>query len=174
MAGVEIPVTPLRRRVAVTTPTRLLPEETPMTVFVGDGFHLRVRDGRVLLLWPDDPAAGEDPFDTSVSEEWLAAVVSKARANVPCLSEARIDRAACWAGLYEMSPDRHALLGPAPGLENFYLVNGSSGHGVMHAPALGQLLAEHILDGRAHALDARALRPTRFAEGEPNAGPSLL
>jgi sarcosine oxidase subunit beta len=173
-AGVDIPVTPLRRQVAVTRPFGLLPEEMPMTVFVGDGFHLRVRDGRVLLLWPDAPLAGADPFGTGVDEEWLTAITSKARANVPCLGGAEIDRAACWAGLYEMSPDKHALLGPAPGFENFYLANGSSGHGVMHAPALGQLLAEHILDGAAHTLDTHALRPTRFAEGQPNAGPALL
>lgn len=174
LAGVEIPVTPLRRQVAVTRPTDLLPDEMPMTIYAGDGFHLRVRDGRVLLLWPDKPKAGADPFEKDVDEGWLAAVVSKAHARVPCLREASIDRAACWAGLYEMSPDRHALLGRAPGFENLYLANGSSGHGVMHAPALGQLLAEHILDGDAHTLDVHALRPARFAEGRPNRGPSLL
>ena len=78
------------------------------------------------------------------------------------------------AGLYEMSPDRHALLGRAQGFDDLYLANGSSGHGVMHAPALGQLLSEIILDGAAQTLDVRALRPSRFAEGEPNAGPDLL
>jgi sarcosine oxidase subunit beta len=172
--GVRVPVTPLRRRVASTRPCDLLPEEMPMTIFVGDGFHLRVRDGRVLLLWPDEPREGLDPFETNVDDEWLATVVSKARANVPCLREVELDRAACWAGLYEMSPDRHAILGRAPGFENFYLANGSSGHGVMHSPALGQLLAEIILDGHTHTFDAHALRPTRFAENQPNAGPSLL
>lgn len=173
MVGAELPVAPLRRQVAVTRPFELLPEEMPMTIFVGDGFHLRVRDGRVLLLWPDEPRT-EDPFETSVEEEWLAQVAAKARARVPCLRDAEIDRGQCWAGLYEMSPDKHALLGPAQGLDNFYLVNGSSGHGVMHSPALGQLLAEIILDGAAHSLDVHALRPSRFHEGQPNAGPSLL
>jgi sarcosine oxidase, subunit beta len=172
--GVHVPVTPLRRQVAVTRLSDLLPEEMPMSIFVGDGFHLRVRERAVLLLWPDEPRAGADPFGTDVDDEWLATVVLKARARVPCLSAAEIDRAACWAGLYEMSPDRHALLGLAPGTDNLYLANGSSGHGVMHSPALGQLLAEMILDGSAHTLDAHALRPTRFAEGQPNAGPSLL
>ena len=171
--GAEVPVRPLRRQVAITRACELLPEEMPMTIYAGDGFHLRVRDGRVLLLWPDEPRTA-DPFDTRVDEDWVARVVSKARALVPCLSTAEIDRASCWAGLYEMSPDRHALLGPAPGFENLYLANGSSGHGVMHAPALGHLLAEIILDGSAQTLDAHALRPTRFAEGEPNVGPDLL
>ncbi len=171
--GIEIPVTPLRRQVAVTHPTDLLPDEMPMTIYAGDGFHLRVRDGCVLLLWPDEPR-GEDPFDTSVDEGWLETVVSMAHARVPRLRRAGIDRAACWAGLYEMSPDRHAILGRAQGFDDLYLADGSSGHGVMHAPALGQLLSEIVLDGAAHTLDVHALRPSRFAEGEPNAGPDLL
>jgi sarcosine oxidase subunit beta len=172
-AGFEIPVRPLRRQAAVTRPFAGLPEAMPMTIWTDDGFHLRVRDGRVLLLKPDEPR-GADPFDTAVEDAWIEAVWRVARERVPCLSEAVIDRAACWAGLYEMSPDRHALLGLAPGAENFYLANGSSGHGVMHAPALGQLLAEIILDGEARALDVRPLRPTRFEEGEPNVAPEFL
>ncbi|HWW77391.1 MAG TPA: FAD-binding oxidoreductase [Pyrinomonadaceae bacterium] len=172
-AGVEIPVTPLRRQVAITHPFAHLPEEMPMTVYAGDGFHLRVHDGRVLLLWPDDPRAA-DPFGTNVEDEWLAKVVARAHARVPVLRRAEIDRERCWAGLYEMTPDKHALLGRAEGTDNLYLANGSSGHGVMHAPALGQLLAEIILDGAAKTLDTHALRPSRFAEGRPNTGPALL
>lgn len=173
LAGVELPIAPLRRQVALTRACDLLPAEMPMTIFTEDGFHLRVRDGRVMLLWPDDPRHA-DPFDTTVDDTWLAEVTRKARARVPRLRGVEIDRAACWAGLYEMSPDKHAILGRAPGVENFYLANGSSGHGVMHAPALGHLLAEIILDGEARTLDARSLRPTRFAEGEPNAAPDFL
>jgi sarcosine oxidase subunit beta len=167
MAGTEVPVHPLRRQIAPTVPTSVLPEEMPMTIFLEDGFHLRVRDGRVLLLWPQDHTAA-DPFDAGFDESWLAGLLARAHARVPCLAEVPVDRAACWSGLYEMSPDQHAILGRAPGLENLWLINGSSGHGVMHSPALGQLLAEMILDGEARTLDAHALRPSRFAEGEPN------
>ena len=173
MAGVELPVTPLRRQVAVTRPCELLPAEMPMTIFVEDGFHLRVRDGSVLLLWPDEPRV-MDAFDTRVEDEWVEGVVRRAHERVPCLKAAEIDRGGCWAGLYEMSPDRHAILGAAPGVGNFYLANGSSGHGVMHAPALGQLLSEIILDGAAVTIDVRVLRPERFAEGEPNIAPEFL
>ncbi|HLM57102.1 MAG TPA: FAD-binding oxidoreductase [Pyrinomonadaceae bacterium] len=173
LAGVAVPVRPLRRQVALTRPFGELPEEMPMTIWADDGFHLRVRDGRVMLLMPDEPR-GADPFDTTVEDEWLEGVFRVAGERVPCLKGAEVDRAACWAGLYEMSPDRHPLLGAAPEAENFYLADGSSGHGVMHAPALGQLLAEIILDGKASALDVRALRPSRFAEGEPNVGPEFL
>ena len=172
-AGLEVPVEPLRRRVAVTGPFDELPEDMPMTVFLEDGFHLRVRDGRVLLLLPDEPDAA-DPFDQSVEDAWVESVLGTARERVPCLEEASIDRAKCWAGLYEMSPDDHALLGRVEKIDNLYLANGSSGHGVMHAPALGQLLAEIMLDGAASTLDAHALRPSRFAEGDPNLAPTLL
>lgn len=172
-AGANLPVVPMRRQVAVTHPSQLLPEEMPMTIFVEDGFHLRVRDGRVLLLWPDN-APMSDPFSTDVTDEWLAEVVVRAHARVPVLRRATIDRGKCWAGLYEMSPDRHALLGQSAEIENLFLANGSSGHGVMHAPALGQLLAEIMLDGRAHTLDVRALRPSRFAEGESNVSCDFL
>jgi sarcosine oxidase subunit beta len=172
-AGLDLPVEPLRRQAAVTHPFDALPQAMPMTVFVEDGFHLRVRDGRVLLLLPDEPDS-VDPFDQSVEESWLRLVVETARERVPCLRQASVDRARCWAGLYEMSPDGHALLGRAPETENLYLANGSSGHGVMHAPALGQLLAEIVADGTASTLDTHALRPSRFAEDEPNLAQKLL
>jgi sarcosine oxidase, subunit beta len=167
-------VKPLRRQVAATVPTDRLSPDLPMTIFLGDGFHFRERDGRVLLLWPreDDPA--DAGFDDTVDPRWVAEVERRTRARVPGLDGVAIDHGACWAGLYEMSPDRHAIVGPAPGLANFVLANGSSGHGVMHAPALGQLVAEILLDGRATALDLHALRPERFAEGLPNTGISLL
>ena len=173
MAGVDLPVTPLRRQVAATVPCALLPADMPMTIWAGDGFHLRVRDGRVLLLWPTPGVPGK-PFEASVDPEWVRAVVEKAHVRVPVLRGVEVDSRASWAGLYEMSPDKHAILGRAAGCENFYLINGSSGHGVMHAPALGQLLAEIICDGKATTLDVRALRPERFAEGELNPVSELL
>lgn len=172
-AGVTLPVTPLRRQGAVTGPCDLLPETMPMTIFAGDGFHLRVRDGRVLLLYPTPGVEGR-PFDCSVDPSWIGQVRALAHQRVPSLRGCPIDGSSCWAGLYEMSPDRHAILGAAPGCSNLFLANGSSGHGVMHAPALGHLLAEIISDGAASTLDATALRPTRFAEGEPNPTSGVL
>jgi glycine/D-amino acid oxidase-like deaminating enzyme len=145
----------------------------PMTIFAGDGFHLRVRDGRVLLLWPSPGVPGR-PYDESVDDEWVEAVLAKAHRRVPVLRDAVLDRPACWAGLYEMTPDKHAVLGAAPGCDNLYLANGSSGHGVMHAPALGHLLAEIVCDGRATSLDVSPLRPSRFAEGALNPVSELL
>jgi sarcosine oxidase, subunit beta len=172
-AGIKIPVRPVRRQTAITFPFPRLPEDIPMTICHWDGVHLRVRDGRVLLLWPVDLPA-EDPFDLTFDRRWLSELLPRVHDRFPSLVEAEIDLERCWAGLYEMSPDRHALLGPAPGLEGLYLINGSSGHGVMHAPALGQLLAEIMTGGRARALDVDALRPSRFIEGKPNPEDAVL
>lgn len=169
----EIPVVPLRRQVAVSVPTDILPERMPMTIFVDSAFHVRVRDGRVLLLWPN-PGAADNPFDTTVEDDWIAAVSAMAHDHVPALRNLEIDRNACYAGLYEMSPDSHAILGPSPSCANLFLANGSSGHGVMHSPAIGQLVSEIICDGAASTLDVHPLRPTRFAEGAPNVASALL
>ncbi len=166
-AGVSLPVVPLRRQVAATVCCSVLPPGMPMTIFAGDGFHFRVRDGRVLLLWPTPGVPGQ-PFDVSVDPEWITAVTRMAHQRVPILRGVPVDLESSWAGLYEMSPDKHAILGRAPGCDNLYLVNGSSGHGVMHAPALGALLAELISDGGVSSLDASALRPSRFQEGQLN------
>jgi sarcosine oxidase subunit beta len=165
MAGVSLPVSPLRRQIASTVPCDFLPADMPMTIWAGDGFHIRVRDGRVLLLWPTPGVEGK-PFDDGIDPQWVDTVEHMAHARVPVLLQATIDRAACVAGLYEMSPDKHAILGPADECPNLFLINGSSGHGVMHAPALGQLLAEIICHGQARTLDVTSLRPGRFAAGE--------
>jgi sarcosine oxidase subunit beta len=159
LAGARLPVTPLRRQVAVTAPTSVLPSTMPMTIFARDGFHARVRDARVLLLMASPAAA--DPFDVSVETAWVERVGEIARRRLPPLADVAIDGAACWAGLYEQSPDGHAILGAAPEVPNLYYVNGSSGHGAMHAPALGMLLAELIIDGRT-TLDISPLAPNRF------------
>ena len=173
LAGIDLPVRPIRRQVGATVLTDALPASMPMTAYVEDGFHTRVRGGRILWLWPHEVGV-EESFDTSFHLPWLEKVLTLARERMPGPAQVPIELAACHAGLYEMSPDKTAILGAAPGLGNFYLINGSSGHGVMHSPALGQLLAEVILDGRATSLDIHPLRPERFAEGDLNVGTGLL
>ena len=166
--GLKLPVKPVKRQIAATVSTSVLPADMPMSIFVDDGFHLRVRDGRVLLLMPWDFDTQNLQFDAS----WLPRVLEQAHIRVPALRHVPIEHG--WAGLYEMSPDGHAILGRHWDAENLYLVNGSSGHGVMHSPALGKLLAEIVLNGRAASLDVHALRPERFLENDPIRGNSLL
>jgi sarcosine oxidase subunit beta len=171
--GLTIPVVPLRRQVAPTVRTEALPSGMPMTIWAGDGFHLRVKDGRVLLLRPND-GDPRDPWSTQVDDAWVREVSGMAAQRIPVLRNVPVDRLACWAGLYEMTPDKHALLGRTHGASNAFTASGNSGHGVMHSLAEGQLLSELIFDGAYSTLDATALRPTRFAEGAAIEGPALL
>jgi sarcosine oxidase, subunit beta len=165
MAGVSLPVVPTRRQVACTVPLTTLDDGFPMTIWTRDAFHLRVRDGRALLNWPiDTPRA--DPYALDVDQPLVDRVWQIAQERVPILRETALDPSAHWAGLYEMSPDKTVIFGRAAGCENLILVNGSSGHGVMHSPILGQLVSELLLDGATHTLNTHALRPTRFAEGD--------
>jgi glycine/D-amino acid oxidase-like deaminating enzyme len=163
-AGLTLPVVPLRRHLAPTVPTRVIPPDAPMTLYCGDGFHFRERDGRLLMGWPT-PGRDGAPFDTGVDAGTLDGIEARKNLKIVAAREVPLDRSAAWTGLYEMSPDKHAILGPAPKCPNFYFVNGSSGHGVMHAPALGALLAEIITEGQAVSLDAAPLAPDRFTSG---------
>jgi sarcosine oxidase subunit beta len=85
--------------------------------------------------------------------------------RLPCLEEAEVNPKRAWAGLYEMTPDHHPILGRAPGITGFFLANGFSGHGVMHSPATGKILADLIVKGACDLIDTRLLNLERFAEG---------
>ncbi|HEX4822798.1 MAG TPA: FAD-dependent oxidoreductase [Candidatus Polarisedimenticolaceae bacterium] len=173
LAHLDVPVTPLRRHLVPTVPTTIVPKAAPMTLWCGDGFHFRERDGGVLMGCPA-PSDREGSFDISVDRSWTHEVEKMKDTRIPAVRDIPVDHDRAWAGLYEISPDRHALLGAAPECPNFYLVNGSSGHGVMHSPALGHLLAEIITSGTATTLDATPLSPDRFMRGQPVASPEVL
>jgi sarcosine oxidase subunit beta len=164
MAGVDLPITPVRRQAAVTQPAPHISPSMPMTIYMDTGFHLRARDGRAVLCWPTDAPNPEDP--TPVADDyWVEAVRVMIDQRVPALRAVGLDRQRCYSGLYEMSPDKHAIVGFAPECPKMFLVNGSSGHGVMHSPALGAAAAD-IISGRAPAIDLSTLNPGRFAAGE--------
>ena len=171
-AQVDLPVTPLRRQAAATAPCDLLPDAMPMTIFAGDGFQIRRRDDQILVLRPSPGIRGR-PWDTTVEPQWVTEVAELTRERVPALANTAFDSDSAWGGLYEISPDHHAVLGAAAECENFYMAAGASGHGAMHAPALGQLLAEAMTEGERPALDITPLRLSRFSECRPNPGPSF-
>ena len=163
-AGVELPVLPLRRQAAITRPTDVLPDDMPMTLWADDGFHVRVRDGRVIYAWPS-PGAADDEWSTAVEDDWVHLAERTAGERIPALRGVGVDRGGCWAGLYEVSPDRRPIIGVGTGCTNLLLANGSSGHGVMHSAAIG-LLAAEIATGAAPSLDLRWFSPDRFEHGD--------
>lgn len=169
LAGVEIPVVPLRRQLVSARPAAPLPEGLPMVIDMSNGFHFRpeareLETPGVLLAWPDD---AETPgFKTDFDPAFTEKVFRRARVRMPhLLAGATLNESRCRAGLYELTPDHHAIIGEAPGVRGLFLANGFSGHGVMHSPATGRILAELILEGRASLLDVSALGAERFAAG---------
>jgi sarcosine oxidase subunit beta len=161
MAEVDVPIEPLRRQIAVTGP---IPELSPDFPFVIDFdrslyFH---REGDGLLTGMSNPNE-EVSFDQSVDADWELEHFEAALNRLPLLERASV--ASRWAGLYEVSPDAHPILGRIPRVEGFHCIGGFSGHGFMHGPACGLLLAEEILDGGAHTLDISSLHIDRFENG---------
>lgn len=163
MAGAELPVEPLRRQLVPTEPFDQLPQRFPMVIDMSTGFHFR-REGKGILLAWNDPK--ETPgFKTEFDTTFVEKILTRAASRVPVLAEAGVNPRRAWAGLYEMTPDHHAIIGPAPNVEGLYFVNGFSGHGVMHSPASGRVAADLVLQGHSDLIDASQLSVKRFAEG---------
>jgi sarcosine oxidase, subunit beta len=163
MAGAELPVEPLRRQLVPTEPFEGLPQRFPMVIDMSTGFHFR-REGKGILLAWNDPE--ETPgFKTDFDPGFIEKILTHAASRVPRLAEAEVNPRRAWAGLYEMTPDHHAIIGPAPNVAGLYFVNGFSGHGVMHSPASGRITAELILQGRSDLIEAEQLNVERFAAG---------
>jgi sarcosine oxidase subunit beta len=161
MVGLDLQVRPLRRQLFFTDPFDELPSRFPLVIDLEHGWYMR-REGEGLLL--AGPQDAESSFNERVdfeAQEWTAA---RSLHRVPILERVRIARG--WAGLYAISPDHHAIIGPFPEIEGFICANGFSGHGFQHSPAVGILVAELIVEGQAKTLDIHPLRPQRFREGD--------
>lgn len=163
-AGSELPVEPLRRQLVPTEPFDGLPQRFPMVIDMSTGFHFRREGKGILLAWndPDETPGFKTDFDPAFVEK----ILTRAADRVPRLAEAEVNPRRAWAGLYEMTPDHHAVIGPAPDVAGLYFVNGFSGHGVMHSPASGRITADLILNGHSELVDATQLNVARFARGQ--------
>jgi len=161
LAGVDIPIVPIKRQILVTAAVPEIPPDFPFVAdFAGNIYFHREGPG-LLLGWSNpDQAPG---FDQSLDEESAFIHLEASAGRMPLLERTGIARR--WGGLYEITPDHHPIIGPVEGPAGFYVLAGFSGHGFMHGPAAGLLLAEEILDGRSATLDLAPLRLERFARG---------
>ncbi len=163
LAGIPLPVEPLRRMLVPTEPFDQVSPRSPMVVDMNTGFHYRP-EGRGLLLAWNDPE--ETPgFKLNFDPGFIEKVLTRGVQRLPCLEEAQVNPKRAWAGLYEMTPDHHPVLGPVQEVPGFFLANGFSGHGVMHSPATGRILADLILHGKSDLIDTNLLGFDRFASG---------
>jgi sarcosine oxidase subunit beta len=161
LVGIKIPVKPLRRQIFITAPFHLTNHPIPLTIDFHRGWYFRQELDGLLLSGPLDL---EPSFNLNIDYEAMAEASENAIYRVPVLEKACIARG--WAGLYEISPDYHAILGRVSEVEGFILANGFSGHGFQHSPAVGRVIAELIMDGKATTIDISSLSLKRFEKGE--------
>jgi sarcosine oxidase subunit beta len=160
MAGVDIPAHPYRRMLFITEKFALSPQLVPLTIDMATGFYFR-QEGEGLMIGLAN-AAEPSSYDTTLDWDYLPTILEHALHRIPTVENAEIGKG--WAGLYDITPDHHALLGAFPERPNFYLAGGFSGHGVMHAPAAGRVISEIVVDGAATSIDVSVLAPTRVRE----------
>jgi sarcosine oxidase subunit beta len=161
MVGVKIPVKPLRRQIFITAPFHLADRPIPLTIDFHRGWYFRQEGDGLLLSGPLDL---EPSFNLNTDYKAMAETSENSMYRVPVLEKARIARG--WAGLYDISPDHHAILGRVPEVEGFILANGFSGHGFQHSPTVGKVISELIIDGKTTTIDISSLSIERFEKGE--------
>jgi sarcosine oxidase subunit beta len=160
MAGIDIPVEPYRRQIVTTGEVDFIPGTMPMVVDVSSGLYCHKESKGLLMGWADSSV--KPGFDESQDPDYNDTILMKALDRIPKLEEAEVGNS--WAGLYETTPDHHAIISFADGLEGFFVNAGFSGHGFMHAPGAG-LLAAEMITGKEPSVDISRLALNRFAKG---------
>ncbi|MEF8851498.1 MAG: FAD-dependent oxidoreductase [Haloarculaceae archaeon] len=166
MAGLDLPVSPRRRKLAVLRPREPVSRSVPFTIDSDAGVHFRPeREGDVVAgghFGESDPEHDPDDVATDVSLEWAADVIEGV-ADVAGYFGPDTAFKNGWAGLYAVTPDHHPIIEETrPGFVNAV---GFSGHGFMQAPATGQLVAELVFAGEPSLVDVSALAADRFERG---------
>ncbi len=160
MAGVEIPIVPIRRQWFTTDALKEVPEDFPFVIdFAQSLYFHREAEGLLIGMSNQDEKPG---LDQSVDEEFEFVNLEAAIERMPLLE--RASRASHWAGLYEVTPDAHPIFGGCE-LKGFTICAGFSGHGFMHGPVAGKLMTEYIMDGQFSTVDVSMLDLARFQEG---------
>ncbi|GAA4840745.1 FAD-binding oxidoreductase [Saccharopolyspora rosea] len=158
MAGVELPVRPLRRQILVTEPVADLPPRLPFTIDFATSFYFH-DEGPALLVGMSDPDE-EHGFRLGTDGRWLARLSEAVSRRAPRLADLGV--AHRWAGLYEVTPDHNALVGAAGSPAGFHYATGFSGHGFLQGPAVGEVVRDLVL-GRPPVVDVSGLDARRFA-----------
>ncbi len=159
MAGIDIPVEPVRRQYFVTKPMDWIPDPFPLLIDWSTGCYMHKESGGMLVgeSDPDEPPG----FGQQVDWDFLGRVAEHGSHRVPLLAEAEVLRGV--AGLYEVSPDHNAIIGAPATVPNFICANGFSGHGMQHAPAAGKAVAELVAQGESTSISLDAYAFDRFA-----------
>ncbi len=169
MVGIKIPIEPYRRQIVTSGELDFIPPTMPMVVDVSSGLYCHKESKGLLMGWADPEV--KPAFDESQDPDYTDNILMKALDRIPQMETAEV--ANSWAGLYESTPDHHAIIGFADEVEGFFINGGFSGHGFMHAPAAG-LIAAEIICGRKPCVDVERLALKRFVEGPVEAETNVI
>ena len=163
--GVDLPIES-RKRCTFVFECRERVEPVPLTILPeGIGFRPEGRTFLVNRAPPpeSDPATRDTDIDYNLFEEHIWPALA---ARVPAFEAIRLSSA--WCCHYDFNTlDENAIVGTAPGLDNFYVLAGFSGHGLQQSPAMGRAVSELILHGEYRTLDLRRFGYERILAGEP-------
>jgi len=160
MVGLDMPIRPLRRHIFITDDAAGLDHPIPLTIEFASSLYMHRESGGILLGMadPDEPPS----YNETVNWDFLPAVVERGLARFPALARTSVRTG--WAGLYEDTPDKHPIIGRVDGVEGFVAAAGFSGHGLMHSPAVGEIVAD-LVTGRPPIFDITPLSLARFSAG---------
>jgi sarcosine oxidase, subunit beta len=158
MAGVWMPNRPHRREVLVTAPLRRSIEAAVTFYRPSEGWFNQTLRGEVVMgaVDPDEPAGVNQRSSWAFLQRTAALMTRKA----PALRDVTVIRQ--WGGMYDITPDHQPIVGPTAQLEGWWQALGWSGRGMLLAPYLTELLAEHLVTGQAPPM-LRQFLPDRFA-----------
>ncbi len=165
LAGLEVPSRPFRRQVYVCASMENIPRQSPLVVDSDTGFYMHVEKNGTLLLGGTDKDTAPG---TSTAVDWscLDNFIEAAVNRIPTLDQAELMRA--YVGIRSLTPDYHGIVGESKGLPGFFLAGGFGGQGFMHAPAVGLIAAQLIVDGKCELVDTSKLSPDRFETNSLN------
>ena len=147
----------------VTRPLDQLPRH-PTVGDIAQSFSFRPEGTGLTLLGFGEDEADVDSYNQGVDMTGVADVMQRLIRRMPQMADSYFRGG--WSGLFTITPDWHPILGRVPGVEGLYCAVGFSGHGFKLSPAIGQGMAELIIEGEASVVDLAPLRYSRFAEGD--------
>jgi sarcosine oxidase, subunit beta len=172
MVGVDVPITVCRHKIAMVT----WPEEArrphPMVYDFVTNIYTRPETGDMILIGPLDSEEFADRADPDAYREGLnldetTDLLTRAATRFPALEHGAVAKG--YAGCFDVAPDWHPVIDET-GPEGFYVAAGFSGHGFKLSPAVGDMVAKLVCDGKIPGDDVHAFRLSRFAEGKPIRG----
>lgn len=167
MAGLDMPIKPVRRLIGFTQPILPAPPTIPFTLDLGSTFYFHNSDDGLLFGISHRQAPG---FTREFSYDWVEEMQQAAGTVAPSLEHEEI--VGGWAGLYENTPDRNAYIGRSSQVGNVLYATGFSGHGFLQSPAVGELIANLYLD-RPMFMDPAPFAVERLTSGAPAAAREL-